>query len=131
MKKILVVAIVTLLAAAVGFAATETQIKVQVPFSFNVGDQEYPAGQYIVEVSSARNSVALRNASGEVLTRALTRPESPNRSGGVGLRFNRYGNQHFLAGIQDNSLNLALSLSNLEKQVADTTDRTVTIQRAD
>lgn len=133
MKKTLAITIVTLsLAMSLGLAGPEYQVKVEVPFAFNIGENLYPAGLYIVEVSNSRSSVTLRDSKGEVLTRALSRPESSDRSlTGSKLVFHRYENQHFLAGIQNDGLAVALSRSRLEKQVAAHTSRTVRVHRAD
>lgn len=74
-------------------------LKVKVPFSFNVGTQTFPAGEYSLKPLFP-HTVSLRNQAGEVLTNIATNSiESSEVQRSVKLVFNGYGGHYFLAQI--------------------------------
>jgi hypothetical protein len=118
-RNLVKIAITLLCSLSAAFAGSDLRLSVNVPFAFNVGDREFSAGQYIVEVTNSGSAFALRDRDGEVLVRTMVRPEyADRRFTGTKLLFNRYQDQHFLAGLQSDGSALALTRSRLEKQVA-------------
>jgi len=86
--------------------AAERVIKVNIPFEFNVGNQTFSAGNYLV-VRVAPALLQLRDREGRTLTtvvtnsvQALNRPASPK------LRFYTDGGRHTLAQVwqEDDSI---------------------------
>jgi hypothetical protein len=121
-KNLATIGVTLLLLVCAASAASIFKLNVKIPFAFNVGDKEFPAGRYIVEGSTLPNTLVLRNQEGAVLVRTISRPEAVDESFARSkLIFNRYDNQYFLAGLQSEGVALALSPSRLEKQVAAST----------
>lgn len=91
-------------------------IRVNIPFAFNMGKTELPAGPYIVERSSG-NLIRLRNTSnwksgmslvsGGELKRAIPRAQ---------LTFHRYGDQYFLAKMWDGISDTAYRFPSSKKE---------------
>jgi hypothetical protein len=92
----------TLLVLAVGMAHAQIGgevLKVKIPFSFTVGTQTLPAGEYNLK-PLLPHTMLLRNQSGQVLTSIATNSiESKEVPRSVKLVFNGYGGQYFLAQI--------------------------------
>jgi hypothetical protein len=90
------------LVLAIGMAHAQTGgevIKVKIPFSFTVGTQTFPAGEYSLNPLFP-HTVQLRNQSGRVLTSIPTNSvESTEIPRSVKLVFNGYSGQYFLAQI--------------------------------
>lgn len=89
-----------LFAVGMGHAQYESQVlKVKIPFTFNVGTQTFPAGQYSLR-PLLQNTISLRNQAGQVLinigTNSIEASEAPTT---MKLLFNGYRGQYFLAQI--------------------------------
>jgi len=95
-----------------------------VPFSFNVGDKSFPAGDYRVrQLNPASDRVALEIRSadgrrGKVTLTSFVRSGKPAE--GAGLVFTRYGEQYFLAQVWTRAQGdgLALPTSRSERTLA-------------
>jgi hypothetical protein len=89
-----------LFAVGMGHAQYESQVlKVKIPFTFNVGTQTFPAGQYSLR-PLLQNTISLRNEAGQVLTNIATNSvEASEAQSTMKLLFNGYGGQYFLAQI--------------------------------
>jgi hypothetical protein len=103
-------------------AQTDTAMRAQVPFEFNIKRQTLPADQYVVQVKRLGATWALQISRGREtegiypVTQQMIRgnaPETPR------LIFHRYGEQYFLAQVQLGNDREALSLpkSRLEEEV--------------
>ncbi len=78
--------------------ATDT-VKVNIPFSFNIGPQTFPAGDYTLK-PLLEHAVLLRNASGRTMANVTYKSvESRESQKATKLVFNGYGDQYFLAQI--------------------------------
>lgn len=102
MKHIYLIAIVIALCAgsAENANAQTTHFTADIPFTFHVGDQSLPAGEYTVRCTNPASDVKvlqLRSKDGK--SNVLVRTNSV--IGGVNnqtkLVFNRYGNQYYFA----------------------------------
>jgi hypothetical protein len=93
--------------AAVGSAAESTAIKANVPFEFQIDDQVFPAGQYVVTypISPVRNLILLSTPEGRALRMIFTHGfDARAWDSRTYLVFNAYGNQYFLSRIWSGAL---------------------------
>lgn len=78
------------------------QLTVDVPFAFNVGNTELPAGEYTVKIinpSSDRAVLQIRDAKGQSSTLVGTTDIVGRSVTSAKLSFNQYGAQYFLAQV--------------------------------
>lgn len=78
------------------------QLKVDVPFAFNVGNAELPAGEYTVKIinpSSDRAVLQIRDAKGQSSALIGTTDVVSWSSKNARLAFRQYGSQYFLAQV--------------------------------
>lgn len=108
--------------AVTGLANLNGRITVNIPFNFNVGSKQLPAGTYYTSTTNlARGSVALVNrATGETMTFLVRPSHTGANQKQASMIFRRYGNQSFLANIWDGqSANAAeLIKSKAEREAA-------------
>ena len=83
---------------AVGLGSAQSGIKVKVPFSFGIGGQTFPAGEYSLKpLPRFPHAVALQNQSGRTLSYIGTNSlQSRDVASSTKLVFNRYAGQYFL-----------------------------------
>jgi hypothetical protein len=101
-------------------AQAQTDLKVNIPFSFYVGTQELPPGDYTVRVSGMYVRISDNNRhSAFVLTNQLANPEARTLGAGK-LMFVRYGSYLFLSEVRRGGYTASNGLikSNLETKVA-------------
>ena len=103
----LTIAIMMLLAVAAITAAAQAfgskQMRVRIPFAFNVGNNTLPAGDYTVTVinpSSDRRVLRLRRKDGRASAVIQTTGTESNEPADAKLVFNRYGDTYFFAQAQ-------------------------------
>ena len=101
-KRMLALALVSLPILAVAQMASSTRIVAQVPFSFVVGNERVPAGQYTVEpVGYGARTLAIRSFGAKV---GLFTPAMPTlakkASGSYALVFHKYGDTAYLTAIK-------------------------------
>ena len=93
-------------------AASPRIMRAHIPFSFNVGNKELPAGEYIVTVlnpSSDQKVLQIRSTDGRVsaiVSTLGTKSKSPEKSK---LVFRRYGDTYFFAQAQVSGESTALA----------------------
>lgn len=82
------------------FAQSTMRVTADIPFAFSAGNQSLPAGQYTF-VADGNSAVArLQDQAGKTSVVFMTNPDTG--SGTVKeavLKFNRYGNKSYLAGV--------------------------------
>lgn len=111
-------AVVTITAEA---QASGSQIMhARIPFAFNVGKTELPAGEYTVTVlnpNSDRKVLQIRSADGKLSALIQTGERETNVQDQTKLVFNRYGNKYFFAQAQTagDSTTLAAVKSSVER----------------
>lgn len=110
-----------LLASGLGHAQSESRnIRVNIPFDFNIGLQRFSAGEYSL-APLLSNTTLLRNRNGQVLTSIATNSvESRRVSSSVKLIFNRYSERYFLSQIWEagNEVGREIPKSPAETEVA-------------
>ena len=79
-------------------AHAQSAVKASVPFAFNVGSRQLPAGNYIVTVDQLQNRVKIQNASTTVSISLSGQPEQAGQKTEK-LVFQTVGNQHFLTDV--------------------------------
>jgi hypothetical protein len=81
-----------------------TQIAVaNIPFAFNVGNKNLPAGKYtitIVNPASDRKILKIRSTNGRASAMIQTNSVTGNVSDNAKLVFQRYGDRYFFAQVQ-------------------------------
>lgn len=115
----LIVAVV--LCAGFAFASEGTSMHVSVPFDFYLEDQLLPAGDYHFEMGSnssvTASSVAVRSIDGDAIRLLVTVPGIDENDGTNCLRFNEYGNKHFLSSVSINGHKAKLKMFKFEKEL--------------
>jgi len=117
----LLIALAILLLASTA-SAQQTNMKVNVPFDFFVGEQVYPAGEYTLR-SMAGNDAMIR-IDGRSEVRSAMLPSNPcavrQRSEQTKLVFHRFGDSYFLyqAWIAGNRDGRQFSASHTQRQLA-------------
>jgi hypothetical protein len=126
-RNLVLIAVIFCVVFASGVAAAGSVnrvIRVEVPFTFTVGNNTLPAGEYVVQMGHSGIGAAL--GSTLVLTRTATsasfvvrtlpaqnqefRPEAK-------LVFHRYGDRYFLASAESYGLRSQLFTTPLEKEL--------------
>ena len=113
--------IAAILWAGFAFAGTGTNMQVTVPFEFYLEDQLLPAGTYSFEMGSGSeaisSSVTVRSCDGNGIRLLVTIP-GPGESAGMNqLRFNQYGDKHFLNSVSIQGHKATLKPFQLEKEL--------------
>jgi hypothetical protein len=95
-------------------------VRASIPFAFNVGKSELPAGEYMITVlnpSSDRKVLQIRSADGRSSAIINTTGVSANISDKAKLVFNRYGAQYFFSEVTmaGDQATFAAVKSNVEK----------------
>jgi hypothetical protein len=109
MKRHLNISLAIIMLAGVLAAAAQAQTSsaqkmvANIPFTFNVGQTELPAGKYTITVvnpSSDRKVLQIRNADGHSSAMIQTTSELRNAADNAKLVFHRYGDRYFFAQAQ-------------------------------
>lgn len=117
------VAILILVGALTVSAQAQTagaqKVVANIPFAFNAGNTNLPAGKYTITVlnpTSDRKILQIRSTKGSSAT-VLTTAESGNISDDAKLVFQRYGDRYFFAQVQmaGDSTSFAAVKSNTER----------------
>ncbi len=118
MRKALVIAFCfTVVMGSIALAGS-TPVKVNVPFAVHAGDAVLPAGEYVLNYRYATN-IELRSmdTGDSVFVLVLRTPNSRNVPDSS-ISFNRYGDNYFLAGLNDGDFKASLVKSGAEKKLA-------------
>lgn len=118
MKKFAAIALVVLAGVCTsGLQAQSHEIRADVPFSFVVGNQQLPAGQYTFHTEPSFTFV-LGNANYQFAILSRTEDAGSVKGFFNTLVFDKYGDQYFLREIRcpSTALNVELRQSKLEKQ---------------
>jgi hypothetical protein len=98
-----IIMLVGVLAAAQAQTSSAQKMVANIPFTFNVGQTELPAGKYTITVvnpSSDRKVLQIRNADGRSSAMVQTTSVLRNAAGDAKLVFHRYGDRYFFAQAQ-------------------------------
>ena len=109
MKRHLNISLATILLLGVLATAAQAQtssaqrVVANIPFAFNVGQTQMPAGKYTITVlnpSSDRKVLQIRNADGRFSAMLQTTSVLGNAAGDAKVVFHRYGDSYFFAKAQ-------------------------------
>jgi hypothetical protein len=84
-------------------ASGSQKMRARIPFAFNVGKTELPAGEYTVtglNPNSDRKVLQIRSTNGKLSALIQTSELDTNTAEQTKLVFNRYGNRYFFAQAQ-------------------------------
>lgn len=119
-KNLMTLSFVVVFSLMAGFAFAADDMSVNVPFTFYVGDQVYPAGQYHFDMNSdARATASLVNLwapKGKNDRVIMTTPGTDKNATANQLVFNKYGEKRFLSTITINGYKATLKILDLEKE---------------
>ncbi len=130
MKKqlsMVVVIVVLLTVAGLSNASAQSQpsmkMSANIPFTFNVGNQTLPAGEYTIQClnpSSDRKVLQLRSIDGAASVMIATGSVIGQTRDNGRLVFNRYGSQYFFAQVWQpaESIGMQATKSRTEKHAA-------------
>ena len=109
MKRHLLILVAIILLACTFAVNTQAQsagaqkVVANIPFAFNVGKTNLPAGKYTITVlnpTSDRKVLQIRSTNGRSIATTLTSNVIGNLSDDTKLVFHRYGNSYFFAQAQ-------------------------------
>ncbi len=123
MKKLTLLIAVFAVAAMAPHLAAQTIARANVPFEFQVMGHVLPAGEYTVARLSMTDYRPIRITGPEAssyLATAIVGNRTHAKPGTVELVFHRYGNQYFLADIEDGyrDASFTLPMSTQERELA-------------
>ena len=98
-------------------ANAQSIVKADVPFAFNVGASQLPAGQYQIKEDHTRLSISILNVKTGTLVTIPVQQDSYTAAHPT-MIFRNVGDRHFLARISEtmDGLNLTIPASKFEKQ---------------
>jgi hypothetical protein len=99
-------------------ASAQSIVKADVPFAFNVGSSQLPAGHYQIKEDSMRQVICIHNVKTGALVIVPVQQDlytAPNPT----MVFHNVGDRHFLARISEgmDGLNLTVPASKLERKL--------------
>ncbi len=99
-------------------AFAQSIVKADIPFAFNVGASQLPAGTYQVKEDHTRLSISILNVKTGAIVTVPVQQDSYTAAHPT-MIFRNVGDRHFLARISENmdGLNLTLPVSKMEKQM--------------
>lgn len=125
MKKIIqlcsVLALLVTFSVISANAQSVKQYDAKIPFSFNVGQKTFEAGNYVIKISkSAVNSkiLSLEDESGKQLQSIIVAESGDTAKGRLQLVFNRYDKQRFLSKLSNGETVFSIVKTDTEKQIA-------------
>jgi hypothetical protein len=114
-------AVMAILWAGFVFAGARTEMRVSVPYDFYLEDQLLPAGNYQFEMGSGSaataSSVAVRSEDGTAIRLLVTLPDVDQDATISQLKFNQYGEKHYLSSISIRGHKATLKMPNAEKEL--------------
>jgi len=103
LKIFLMFGLFAVLAIASAHAQTRKEMTASIPFSFNVGNKSFPAGEYEVtrlNPQSDKAVIAIKSEDGRLSKIVLTMPvEATRTQERARLIFNRYGDEYYLTRV--------------------------------
>ncbi len=85
---------------SISAAAADWMMTADIPFAFQVGSTQMPAGLYTFSRYNSDTTFSIRSANGKVSTFAFGSPvDSSNPSDSPRVVFNRYGDRYFMGRI--------------------------------
>lgn len=123
MTLIVAVSLIVLGFAAAAAAGDVPRLRANIPFPFYAGNKLIPAGEYVFQLQALANraagtTVVIVNPEGAVVHVFPAIPGNNRDGSSTNLVFNRYGKSHFLAQLNDSSLQAALIRSRAEREMS-------------
>jgi hypothetical protein len=114
-------AVVFILIASFSLAGSREELSIDIPFAFYAGDQLLNAGKYNIMMGTgdlpATARITIKNNNGKTVCALATRAEGRDKASENSLRFNHYGEKHFLSGISFRKLTVVVPMSKLEAEI--------------
>lgn len=123
MKNNLVLSFMAVFALTAGFAFAGGQIAmhVNVPFDFYAAGQQFASGEYSFEMTSGLNPTAsmvtVRAKDGQVVCLLATQAGNEGMPLTNLLRFNEYGDRHFLSSVSIQGFNAGVQPQKMEREL--------------
>lgn len=125
LKSFTMLMITVALAALTVQAQSANQMKATIPFSFHIGNQALPAGEYTVRYvnqDSGKTALLFKSVDGKTSRIVnMNTAQKNEREVKASLVFNQYGNSYFLSEVWTGADQYGLSLppSRAERQIKD------------
>jgi hypothetical protein len=118
MKRVLVVALVLMATVwSIAFAAPNS-VRVNIPFAFHAGDATLPAGEYMINYFLSSNLI-LRNMEGvDTVFVPMICASRLRNVPQYSVSFNRYGDQYFLAAMDNGDFKVTFPKNKLQRKLA-------------
>jgi hypothetical protein len=123
MKRALVMAICLMAFLGSMAFAGSAPVRVNIPFEFHAGDVLMPAGEYVIDISTASNVKVRSLDGGDSVFVCTNRALSLNNVPSYSVSFNRYGDNYFLAALDTGDFKANVLKSGAEKKLADKATR--------
>ncbi len=117
-----VLSLLLVFAAVSAFAQTTKKYQADIPFDFNVGQNTYKSGNYIIKLSRLTANgltLTLEDADGKPLENIFVTNTGLVAKGNPQLVFNRYGSQRFLSQVLSQDLGVSIRTTKTEKIAAE------------
>lgn len=121
MKKtnIVIIALALILTATAAFGQTYQAVKAEIPFSFDVRGETYPAGEYTIKrAGDLMHLWLIEGNDKDISVKALlSKTVEDAEKGQLKMTFHRYSDQYFLVGFTTTSYRVDLSKSKGERRM--------------
>ncbi len=96
------------------------KLRMEIPFSFHLGEVEMPAGEYLIEKMNIQGLMIFRHLDSGKAAKILTQAGVKRGEEALNLKFNRYGDRHFMNEIFDgqNWIAYHFTASKFEREIA-------------
>src|SRR5438270_10856681 len=92
--------VVSMLAGATASAKSVDGMRAQIPFDFNVGGAQLPAGEYTLgSLTSDDSTIRISNGRNVASILTISKEGNPNSEPRSRLVFHKYGDQYFLVAV--------------------------------
>jgi hypothetical protein len=117
-KQLFILSVVAALATANVYAQETTRLKVDVPFSFQVGNSTMPAGQYDVRSDASAPILTLRSSDSKAVVNIVAiRAQTLNPHDKGMLVFNHYRGEYFLSEVWNAGTNSGAQLKKTPREL--------------
>lgn len=115
--KVIVLALTMLPLFAAAQLPAREKVAAKVPFDFVVSGKVIPAGNCLVQLSPANDTLLIQNLQARTGSFSSAHWNREAASGSYSLVFNQYGSRYFLRGVMANGTIYTLPASKLEQEL--------------
>jgi hypothetical protein len=114
----LILVVAVLLSACLPAAAQFSNVKIDIPFAFQIGDQKFDAGTYTFSQETRNDRMRVVGKGGrQLISTSPLQPESPADKAHTTLIWHKSGDKHFLYQLWTRHLGFQMPTSAAEKEL--------------